>query len=171
MIFPFLILQNNQYNINDDWKPERYEYEPYGSEWLRALGIKQCYYGEMNVLEERICLELDHFGYKFVTACEHEFCTSRYLDNQWVYEFEDGDDVINKLIEFTLENFDKYMYPLDKEICDEIFPKVKRELFKIGREYFTVQFDNQIMFNFKCGIGRKSEQSNKVLRWQILYDR
>lgn len=157
MIFPFLIPQNNQYNINDDWKPEIYEYEPYGSEWLHILGIRQYDYGEMNVFEESVCSGLDNFGYKFINACEHEFHTSRYLDNQWIYEFKDGDDVINKLIGFTLENFDKYMYPLDKKICDEIFPKVKRQLFKIGRKYFTVQFHNQSMFNFKCRIGRKIE--------------
>jgi len=169
MIFPFLILQNNQnnqYNIKDDWESERYEHTPYGSEWLYILGIRRYCYEEMNKFEEFICSKLDHLNYKFINECEHEFCTNpRYLDSQWVYEFEDGDDVINKLIEFTLENFDKYMYPLDKEICDEIFPKVKRQLFKIGREYFTVQLHNQNMFNFKCGIGRKSEKSNKILRW------
>lgn len=158
MIFPFLILQDNQCKINDDWKLERYEYIPYDSEWLHILGIRQCCYGKMNVFEERVCSELDHFGYKFINECEHEFYkNARYLDSQWIYEFEDGDDVINKLIEFTLKNFNNYMYPLDKEICDEIFPKVKRQLFKIGREYFTVQLHNQSMFNFKCGIGRKSE--------------
>lgn len=40
MIFPFLILQDNQYNINDDWILERYEYIPYDSEWLDILGIR-----------------------------------------------------------------------------------------------------------------------------------
>lgn len=166
MIFPFLITHDDPHMICDSWKLERYEYEHYSSEWLHVLGIRQYCYGEMKVFEEYVCSRLDHLGYKFINACEHEFYTNpRYLDNQWVYEFEDGDDVINKLIESTLENFDKYIYPLDKEICDEIFPKVKRQLFKIGREYFTVQFHNQSMFNFKCGIGRKSEKSDKVLWW------
>ena len=113
-----------------------------------------------------ICNRLDGIAECFVDECEKEYAYNpRYFDSQWIYEFVDGDDIINKIIDVSLEYFKERMYPLDEELCDMIFPKVREKLFEIGRDYFSVQFHNQSMLNFKCRIGRKrkNEQSDKIL--------
>jgi hypothetical protein len=169
MIFSFILFNNKKenctnYSLFDNWKPEKYEFRPLKNEWLYFLGIcnndfsidynKPCW--------NMICHKLDYITKRFVNECEKEYeCNPRYIDREWVYEFEDGNDVINKIIDVSLEYFKERMYPLDKELCDMILPKVREKLFNIGRDYFSAQMNNQCVLNFASGIGRKRKNAER----------
>lgn len=167
-MFPFFLFNNTQNNnVEDNWTLERFEFVPYKRSWLFYLGLRTSLDDKYSFVQDIICNRLDYKAESFVNNLEREFnCNPRYLDSRWIYNFEDGDDVINNIIEETVLNFELYMYPMDKELCNHFLIVLKKELFKIGRDFFSVQFENQSYINYKCRIGRdKNEFSDKILRW------
>lgn len=151
MIFPFLLFSSHKQNAENysysthDWKPIIYEFQHLQLDWLYVLGI--CDYSFSSNFDNScikvLCDRLDNILDSFEYECEKEYhCNSRYLDKRWIYSFEDN--VIDKLIDISLKNFKEKLFPFDEDFCNMIVPKVRKELFKIGRDYFSVQMENQI---------------------------
>lgn len=172
MIFPLLMHHSesqNTYHPFENWQPEHYEFRPFGEEWLYFLGICgnsfekiEDFNSKPNPAAEWLYRGLDHIAERFYNNVEREFNSNpRFFSDQWVYEFEDGDDVINKLVDSSVENFDKIINLCDEEFCNKILPTVKKKLFEIGRKFFETEMSNRSIINYACGIRRSKNERLK----------
>jgi hypothetical protein len=150
---------------NTSWQPTCYEFHHLEDYWFDICGIRNplhlySFEEEQNLFHSEIskCFyrPLDYMIDKLEYACEREFNSNpKYLDCNWIYytcEKKDGyiiEDIVNNIVENLCEGMELFLnFPHD--IYEKIESKIKKQLYKIGLEYFKVQFKNQSMQNYLC---------------------
>lgn len=155
-------------SCNTDWQPTYYKFPHLEDYWFDVCGFKNpIYFEEYDIEDEQRLFHsefvkhfyqsLDHMIDKLEYACEREFNGNpKYLDCNWIYyTLEQKEDyiienIIHKIVEDICKNMEQILnFPHD--FYEKIESNIKEQLYKIGLEYFKVQFENQSMLNYLCG--------------------
>ena len=172
----FFFVKEEPKNHCIDWQPTRYEFYHLEDYWFDICGIRNTthlysFEEEQNLFHSEISKHfyqsLDHMIDKLEHACEKEFnCNPKYLDCNWIYyTLEQKEDyiienIVHKIVEDVCENMEQILnFPHD--FYEKIERNIKEQLYKIGLEYFKVQFENQNMLNYLCGDDIRYKKAKK----------